>query len=148
MALGPHVLRAEAPTLGRVESGVMSSPRLRMCHQHPVHSSFKAGAHRLLLQILPPPDFPTSAKGTNLITRALKCQTPADQVSVPQDDSYFGNLSRISLFFSTSAAKFQLFTISHLDPIYPVSCFLPPLMTSYIYPAPSLSFARSRTCQN
>lgn len=105
---GPISSGLRPQTSGRVESRVMTSPRLRMCRQHPVHSFSKARAHHLLLQPLPPPDFPMSAKETNLITRALKCQTPTNQVSVPQDDSYFCNLSRISLFFSISAAKFQL----------------------------------------
>lgn len=108
VALGPHLLRAEAPNLR--QSGVRSNDLTKA-------PDVPSASCAQLLQskgaspspaTLPPPDFPMSAKGTNLITRALKCQTPTNQVSVPQDDSYFCNLSRISLFFSISAAKFQL----------------------------------------
>lgn len=87
-----------------MEPGVTSSPGFRVCCEHPACSSSKAKAHHLL-QTLSPPDCPTSAKGTNLITQTMKCQTLANQVSVPEN-IYFHN-SRISPFFSISTAKFQ-----------------------------------------
>lgn len=107
---GPTSSGLRPQTSGRVESGVMISPRLRMCRQHPVYSSSKARAHHLLRLTLPLPDFPMSAKGTNLVTHHLitEMSNPSQKVSVLQDDSYFRNLSRISLFFSISTAKFQL----------------------------------------
>lgn len=65
----------------------MSSSGFWLCCQPPAPSSSKAQTHRHL-KTLPPPGGPTPAKGTDLITQALKCQTPASQVSVPEDDTH------------------------------------------------------------
>ena len=128
VALGHTSSGVRPQTSGRVESEEMTSSGFRMCCQHPVYSPSEARAHHLLLQTLPPPDSTMSAQETNLITQALKCYTPANQVSVPQDDSYFCNLSKISLFFSISTAKFR-FTTSHLDRNYLVFHFFPPFFS-------------------